>query len=280
MKAADFSYARPKTVQEAIAILADPEADAMPLAGGQSLMPMMNFRLAAPGTLVDLNGIERLRGIEVSGGVVRIGAMTRYCELAASPGVATHAPLFGMALPHIAHPAIRNRGTIGGSVSLADPAAEMPALLLALDATICVEGASGPRRIAADEFFLGMYETALDKGELVTEILVPQKTERDRFAFYELARRHGDFAMVGVAVRLPDTPASSFCRIAFFSISDRAVRATDAEAALSAGLSDEAVEAAIASLAELQFAGDLNAAPDTKRYLAGVVLKRALEGLN
>ena len=279
MKAADFSYARPRTVQEALAILADPQADAMPLAGGQSLMPMMNFRLAAPGTLVDLNGIECLRGIEASDGMVRIGAMTRYNELATSPAVATHAPLIGMALPHIAHAAIRNRGTIGGSVSLADPAAEMPALLLALDATICVEGVSGSRRIAADEFFLGFYETALDEGELVTEILVPQKTEHDLFTFYELARRHGDYAMVGVAVRLPQTPATSSCRIAFFSISDRATRATGAEAALAAGLSDAAVEAAVASLAELQFDGDLNAAPDTKRHLAGVVLKRALAGL-
>ena len=280
MKAADFSYARPGTVQEALAILADPDADAMPLAGGQSLMPMMNFRLASPGTLVDLNGIGDLHGIQAADGMVRIGAMTRYADLARSAEIAKHVPLFGMALPHIAHAAIRNRGTIGGSVSLADPAAEMPALLLALDADIRVEGGNGARRIGADDFFLGLYETALDDGELVTEIAVPQRSDTDRFAFHELARRHGDYAMAGVAVRMSGASEPARCRVAFFGIADRAMRATGAEAALSAGISDNAIDVAVGSLAELRFDGDLNATPDTKRHLAGVVLKRALKELS
>lgn len=280
MKAADFSYTRPDTVQDALAILADPDADAMPLAGGQSLMPMMNFRLAFPGTLVDLNGIPGLRGIQAADGVVRIGAMTRYAELAASAEIASHVPLFGTALPYIAHAAIRNRGTIGGSVSLADPAAEMPALLLALDAEIHVEGRGGARRIGAENFFLGLFETALNEGELVTEVVVPQRSVTDRFAFYELARRHGDYAMAGVAVRMSGASEPADCRIAFFGIADRAMRATGAEAALSAGLSDDAIDAAVSSLTDLRFDGDLNAKPETKRHLAGVVLKRALKGLS
>ena len=273
MKAPDFSYVKPASVAEALAILADPEADAMPLAGGQSLMPMMNFRLAAPGTLVDLNGIDALRGIRADGDVIRIGAMTRYADLAAAPEIAAHVPLIAMALPHIAHAAIRNRGTIGGSVSLADPAAEMPALLLALGATVHVQGTAGARRIAADDFFLGMYETALDEGELVTEIAIPARQEGQRFGFYELARRHGDYAMVGVAIS--EVPGKT-CRIAFFSIADRAIRATAAEAALASG----DLAAAVAALDDLPFDGDLNAAPGTKRHLAGIALKRAVEGLN
>lgn len=272
MKAPDFSYVKPGSVTEALTILADPDADAMPLAGGQSLMPMMNFRLAAPATLVDLGGIDALRGIREDGDEIRIGAMTRYADLAAAPVIAAHVPLFTMALPHIAHAAIRNRGTIGGSVSLADPAAEMPALLLALDAAIHVQGEAGTRRIAADDFFLGMYETMLDEGELVTEIAIPIRQHAQRFGFYELARRHGDYAMVGVALA---TRADNTCRIAFFSIADRAIRATAAEAALATGN----LTAAIAALDDLPFDGDLNAAPATKRHLAGIALKRAMEGL-
>lgn len=272
MKAADFTYVKPGTVAEALAILSDPKADAMPLAGGQSLMPMMNFRLAAPGTLVDLNGVAALRGIRIENQVIRIGAMNRYSDLAASADIAKHVPLFGMALPHIAHAAIRNRGTIGGSVALADPAAEMPALLLALDATIHVEGPSGPRQIEVDAFFLGMYETALDEGELVTEIAIPAAKPRDRFSFYELARRHGDYAMAGVALKATET--GTF-RVAFFSVADRAIRPTATEAALQSG----DIPAAITALDDLPFTGDLNAAPQTKRHLAGIALKRAVERL-
>lgn len=276
MKPAEFTYERPGDLGEALALLGNPDIDASPLAGGQSLMPMMNFRMAQPKTLVDLNGLEELRGIRLDGGVLRIGAMTRYAELAASDEVRRHAPLIGLALPHIAHAAIRNRGTIGGSVSLADPAAEMPALMLALAARITVQSAAGERTIAADDFFLGLYETALEPGELVTEIALPQASVSQRCGFYELARRHGDYAMAGVAVTAEATEQH---RVAFFGVSDRAVRAKGAETALDgqpAG-DPQALEAAVAALDEIEFSADLNGAEATKRHLAGVVLKRALE---
>lgn len=278
MKPAEFSYERPGDLGEALALLGNPDIEASPLAGGQSLMPMMNFRMAQPKTLVDLNDLEELRGIRLEGGVLRVGAMTRYAELAASETVCRHAPLIGLALPHIAHAAIRNRGTIGGSVSLADPAAEMPALMLVLTANITVQSAAGERTIPADDFFLGLYETALEPGELVTEISLPMASEHQRHGFYELARRHGDYAMAGVAVT---SAGAERHRIAFFGVSDRAVRAKGAETALDGQPSGDpqALETAIASLDEIEFSADLNGAEGTKRHLAGVVLKRALEAM-
>ncbi len=270
MKAPDFIYHRPETLQDAMTLLAnDPEA--MPLAGGQSLMPMMNFRLARPDALVDLNKISGLSGISVDGGVVRIGAMTRYAELERSEIVQKHLPLIGMALPHIAHDAIRNRGTIGGSVALADPAAEMPALLLALDANIEVTGPRGKRTVPSDDFFKGMYETDLQTGELVTAVDIPKAQASDRFGFYELARRHGDYAMVGVAVADCER-----MRVAFFSVADRAVRAAAAEEILARKFG--AIEEAVETLGEIEFNADQNASAATKRHLAGVALRRALEG--
>jgi len=271
MKAADFIYQRPDTLQDALAMLAD-DADAMPLAGGQSLMPMMNFRLAQPEKLIDLNCIAELSGITRHDDVLRIGAMTRYAELERSDLVREHLPLVMQALPHIAHDAIRNRGTIGGSVALADPAAEMPALLLALDATIVLTGPDGAREVPADDFFQGMYETDARIGELVTSIVLPIAQPEDRFGFYELARRHGDYAMVGVAIGVRDA-----VRVAFFSVAEKALRARKAEAVLASDLSN--FDDAIAALDEIDFSGDLNASPETKRHLAGVVLRRALEGL-
>ena len=272
MKAADFRYERPASLPDALALLADEDLDAAPLAGGQSLMPMMNFRLAQPGTLIDLSALDDLRGVTLDEGMLRIGAMTRYVDLTRSELMATHAPLIAMALPHIAHAAVRNRGTIGGSVALADPAAEMPALLLALDAQITVQSEAGPSIHAAADFFLGMYETALEDGELVTEIAIPIAGPDDRFAFYELARRHGDYAMAGVAV----ARRGSLHRIAFFSISDKAMRASGAEASLDAG---RPVAEAVLTLGDLPFSGDLNASTSMKQHLSGVVLTRALEAL-
>lgn len=200
MKAADFDYTKPRTVDEALAILANHGGEVRPIAGGQSLMPMMNFRLAQPDMLLDLNALEELQGIRDGGDCIIIGAMTRYRALECSALIGTHLPLVATALPHIAHAAIRNRGTIGGSIALADPAAEMPALMLALEATITVVSTRGARHIAADDFFLGLYETALADDEIITEICVPKAGLVARFAFHELARRHGDYAMVGIAM--------------------------------------------------------------------------------
>ena len=267
VKAPDFQYLRPGTVDEALAFLADDEASA--LAGGQSLMPMMNFRIAGPEKLVDLNGLDALSGIETADGWLRIGAMTRYQALERSDDITRHAPLMARALPHVAHPAIRNRGTIGGSCALADPAAEMPAILMALEGEIEVQSQNGQRRVAASDFFLGLYETARQEDELVTAIHVPAAPDDQRIGFHEIVRRHGDYAMAGCAISASGDLAD--VRVALFGVSDRAVRASGAEGKLSAG----DIDAAIAALDEIDFAGDIHAAASTKRHLAGVALKRA-----
>ncbi len=278
MKAPEFDYACPKTLREALLLLDESGRDAVPLAGGQSLMPVLNFRLAAPDLLVDLNAIDELTGIVDAGDTIVIGAMTRYGDLERSELVANHLPLIIKALPFIAHPAIRNRGTIGGSVALADPAAEMPALLLALDAEIIVASKNGERPIAADDFFLGLYETARQPDEIVKAVSIPKVMGARRFAFDELTRRHGDYAMVGLAATAVEVAPLQGLRLAFFGITDRAIRVVDAEQALSGyTLADEqAMQRATAAIAALSFDGDVHASADTKRHLAGVLLKRVL----
>ena len=272
MKAPDFQYHRPDTLEAALALMTGVET--MALAGGQSLMPMLNFRLAAPEALVDLNAIEGLVGIEVKDQFLQIGAMMSYTALGASVEIAKHAPLVTKALPHIAHAAIRNRGTIGGSCALADPAAEMPALLLALGGEIELQSAIGSRRVLADRFFFGLYETARREDELVVAVRVPIARQGQRVGFCEITRRHGDYAMAGCAIVASDDLTS--VRIAFFGVSDRAVRARTAEAALAENSGgDDAVKAAVEGLGEIDFAGDMNADAATKQHLAGVTLRRA-----
>ena len=272
MKAPDFRYARPGTLSEAIELLSDEEAAA--LAGGQSLLPMMNFRMASPGMLVDLNAIECLSGIREDGDWIEIGAMTRYAALLRSETISGKLPLMARALPHVAHSAIRNRGTIGGSVALADPAAEMPAVLLALGGEVILESRDGRRRVAADDWGLGLYETALASGELIVSVRFPAASQGQRFGFHEVSRRHGDYAMAGVCIAVGADQAEP--RIAFFGISNRAVRAQGVEVALASGKGRAtAIDAAIEALSELDFHGDLHASPDAKRHLAGVALRRA-----
>ena len=200
MKPSAFEYFNPQSVQEALDLLNRYGDEAKIIAGGQSLVPMMNFRLAQPERLIDLGALEPLRSIRDHGDAIEIGAMTTYSELDQSETIADHFPLLKTALPHIAHPAIRNRGTIGGSAALADPAAELPALLLAVEARLNVVSASGERSVNADDFFVGTYETDLAADELVRSITIPKVSAGARFAFYELARRHGDYAMVGTAL--------------------------------------------------------------------------------
>lgn len=271
MKAPDFDYHRPETLEVALALLADDNAAA--LAGGQSLMPMMNFRIAGPEALVDLNGLSELSGISVADGWVTIGAMTRYADLERDLQVSRHLPLVARTLPHIAHAAIRNRGTIGGSCALADPAAEIPAVLLALGGEVSLASAKGTRRIATVDFFLGLYETARDEDELVTAVHVPLSDDK-RIGFHEITRRHGDYAMAGCAIAA--TSNLEEVRIAFFGVADRALRAAGAEAALqgSDGATD-ALDKAVTALDEIDFNGDLQADEKTKKHLAGVALRRA-----
>lgn len=271
MKAPDFEYLRPADLSAALALLAKHDGDALPLAGGQSLMPMMNFRVAAPEVLIDLADIEELRGITLEGGTVKIGAMTRYAELMSDDIIVAHVPLFGMALPHIAHDAIRNRGTLGGSLALADPAAEMPALMLALDATIVLAGTDGTREMKADDFILGSYETALDEGELIAQIQIPALASGQAFGFHELTQRHGDYALAGVAI----AQTGAAYRAAFFGVADRAVRVHALEQALTEG----GPKAALDHLSQIEFSDDHKANATTRQRLAGVALTRALDGM-
>lgn len=265
MKAPDFDYARPETLDEALALLAAHPGQAEPLAGGQSLMPMMNFRVAAPEVLVDLSGIAALRGIEETQGALRIGAMTTYREVQDMPGLAERLPLVAAALPHIAHDAIRNRGTLGGSLALADPAAEMPALALALDAVIELAGPRSRREVPARDFFQGYYATAREGDELITAVRLPLARPGDRFGFYELTQRHGDYALAGVAIAATPAP-----RAAFFGIADRPVRSDALDTALADGADPGP------ALDAIDYEGDHKASAATRRHFAGVVLARAL----
>jgi aerobic carbon-monoxide dehydrogenase medium subunit len=213
VKPAPFEYHRPRSLDEALALLAAHGSDAKPLAGGQSLVPAMNFRVAQPAVLVDLNHVPGLDGVESGSGGLRLGAMVRHRTLEHSAAVQERAPLIADAMPHVAHVPIRVRGTLGGSLAHADPAAELPALMIALDATIEITRASGRRTIPASAFFTGLYATSLDVGELVTAVTIPPRPTGEGWAFEEVARRHGDFALAGavvvVGVKNGDSPHSS-----------------------------------------------------------------------
>ena len=278
MKAPRFAYARPASIAEALALLQKHGDDARVLAGGQSLVPMMNFRVAAPKVLVDINRIGSLTGIKVTKSFVRIGALVRHVELERSADVAKHLPLVAAAMPHVAHPAIRNRGTFGGSCALGDPAAELPACTLALGATFVVAGKKGERRIAAQDFFKGLYATALKPGELLVAAEFPLPKPGYASAFGELARRHGDYAMVGVAAHgLRKVGKFSDMRVAFFGVGDRTQRASGFERALEG---QSAVDGALAKLdVDLEPRADLHASAAMKLHLAKVLAGRVLGGL-
>jgi aerobic carbon-monoxide dehydrogenase medium subunit len=197
LKAPSFAYAKPKSLAEAFELAQRPGAKL--LAGGQSLIPTLNMRLSAPELLVDITGLSSLRGITLEQGVVRIGALTTHADIEKSDEIKKHAPLIAQAVTHVAHPAIRNRGTIGGSIALADPAAEYPACMVALDATIVVAGKDRERLVKAGDFFKGLFEVDLAAGELVIAVEFPAQLKDQRSVFLELTRRHGDYAIVGLA---------------------------------------------------------------------------------
>ncbi len=279
MKPPPFAYARPATVDEACALLAEHGDDARLLAGGQSLMATLNMRLSAPELLIDINRIDELTGISLDGGVLRIGAMTRHVEVETSQSVAEHAPLIAQAMPHIAHAAIRNRGTFGGSIAFADPAAELPACAVALGARFELRSSSATRTVEADEFFHGLYETELAVDEMLTAIEIPVIASGYRSAFMELARRHGDYAMVGIAVHARLTGgAIGDARLVYFAAGERPVVARAAAAAIDGKApSEETFEAAAAALdQDLDPPADLNADPATRLHLARVITRRAL----
>ena len=274
MKPAPFAYQRARTVEEAVALLGQ-NTDAKLLAGGQSLISTLNMRLSAPSMLIDINGVNGLGGITHKNGKVEVGALVRHSEAERSELIAKYAPLIARALPHIAHPAIRNRGTIGGSIAYADPAAELPACLLALGGEVVATGPKGARRIAAEDFFKGLFETALGPQEIVTAIRVPAAIAQTRIGFAELARRHGDYAVVGLAASARAAGRGfATVRLSFFGVGATPLRAKKAETALER--SD--VDAAVAAL-DLEPPDDVQASGAVKRHLAGVLLRRVAKQL-
>jgi carbon-monoxide dehydrogenase medium subunit len=275
LKPAPFAYAKARSVGHAIELLAT--EDARLLAGGQSLIATLNMRLSEPALLVDINGVGGLDRISLQNAHVEIGALVRYAQAERSAEIARAAPLIALALPHIGHPAIRNRGTIGGSLAFADPAAELPACMLALGGEIDIAGPTGQRTVKADDFFAGLFETALGARDVLTAIRVPAATADTRVGFAEFARRHGDYAMVGVATcAKAEGKRLAGIRLAYFGIGATAVRARKAEAALANG----DIEAAVNALADdLDPPDDVHASGAVKMHLAGVLLRRVARQL-
>jgi CO/xanthine dehydrogenase FAD-binding subunit len=247
MKPAPFDYEAPTTVADALKLLAAHE-ESRPIAGGQSLVPMLAFRLARPSLLVDLNRIPSLAGIEENGGVLRIGAMTRQARVLASDAVKRHAPLLVQALENVGHPPTRARGTIGGSCAHADPAAELPSAMIALDATMIIAGPGGERRLRADDFFIGAFETALQPGEILVALELPR--QQGGSAFLEVSARKGDFGIVTVAARLAVKDGRcADAALVLGGITERSVRCTEAENILKEqGAIPAAIDAALAAL--------------------------------
>ena len=279
MKPPPFDYAAPTTLDEAIGLLAEhSDAEARVLAGGQSLIPMMNFRLAKPGYLVDLRRVAGLTGIRREGDTLAIGAMTRIFELERSPEVAVAAPLAAEAIGLVAHAPVRNSGTVGGSLAHADPAAELPAVVLALDGELVAAGPGGTRAIPAAEFFTGPYSTALAPEEILTEVRLP--VWPGGHAFTEFSRIYANFAVVAVAA-LVDTEGDRIRRasLALAGVAPTPVRAPSAERALQGTPGDaEAIGAAVeAAAADLSPAGDLHASAETRLALAQAFLRRGLK---
>lgn len=282
MKPAPFAYHRPATLDETFDLLERYGDDGRLLAGGQSLVPALNMRLATPRALIDINRLPGLADIRVTGDGVAMGALARHEAVERSPLAAAQAPLIAAAMPHVGHVAIRTRGTIGGSLALADPAAELPACAVALDATIRAARRGGTRAIPASEFFRGVYTTALEPGEVLTELVVPLLPTGWRWHFDELARRHGDFALAGIAALAQvEDQTIHRVRLAFFGVGDTPVRARGAERALAGRRADRAaVEAAQGALDEdLDPSGDVHGSAALRRHLARVLLRRAIARL-
>jgi carbon-monoxide dehydrogenase medium subunit len=275
MKPAPFAYAKARSVAHAIELLA--QDDARLLAGGQSLIATLNMRLSHPALLVDINGVSGLDRITAKNGHLELGALVRYAQAERSAELARRAPLIALALPHIGHPAIRNRGTIGGSLAFADPAAELPACVVALGGELDVSGPQGQRTVGADDFFQGLFETALAPRDVLTAIRVPAADADTRVGFAEFARRHGDYAMVGLAAcARAEGRRLGGLRLAFFGVGPIPVRARHAERALAEG----DVEAAVGALTQdLDPPADVHASPAVKTHLAGVLLRRVAHQL-
>jgi len=282
MKAPVLDYVRVDSLSAAFDAFAAQQGDAVYLAGGHSVVPSLTLRLQAPALLIDISRIAELTGISLQDGWLRIGAMTRHAEMISNPLIARHAALFAAAAPHVAHPAIRNRGTIGGNLAYADPASEFPAVAVALRCEIELVGPQGRRRVPADDFFLGLFETAMEPGEILVAVHVPPAPAGQVIAFDELARRRGDYAMAGAAIQaVMDAGTLADISIVFFSVGLKPVRATQVEDLLRGRVLD----AQVITAAQSTLDGDLD--PDDqpeipasmRLHLARVLLGRLLGGL-
>lgn len=282
MKPAPFAYAAPESLTAVLQALAEHGDEAKLLAGGQSLIPAMNFRLARPAVLVDINPLDSLSFIrQTPDSALTIGALTRQFQLERDPLIAAHAPLLYEMMPHIAHPQIRNRGTLGGSLAHADPAAELPVFAVARDVSLRLQSTTRDRWVVANDFFTGLFTTALEPEEMVTEITIPALPQRTGTAFLEMARRHGDYALAGVAVIIT-LDASGICqaaRIVCLNVGEVPMVATEAAAMLVGERPSDALIVAVAEKAaadEIDPTGDVHASAAYKRHLIKVLTKRAL----
>ncbi|MFZ2068083.1 MAG: xanthine dehydrogenase family protein subunit M [Xanthobacteraceae bacterium] len=280
MKLPPFEYACPTSLSEAVALLAGHDGDAKPLAGGQSLVPMLAFRVASPSLLVDLRKLEELRQIRIAQDGVALGAMVRWRDILEDVRLAKAHPLLVAAVEHVAHYQIRNRGTVGGSMAHADPAAEMPGIAVTCDAQIGVVGKAGSRVIAAGDFFQGPLMTALGADEIITEIRLPAWPGKRRFGFQEFARRRGDFAMAAAAVFYDDDSGTARnAHVGVIGVGDRPMRLPSVEAILNGQKINEAViaKAEAAASAAVDPRDDIHASGAYRKALVGVMVERALK---
>jgi carbon-monoxide dehydrogenase medium subunit len=282
MKAPPFLYRRPHDLDDALALLADNAGRAQVLAGGQSLVPSLNMRLSSPEMLVDINRIGALRGIEQRDDTIRIGALVRHAEVLESALIARRLPLLAMAIPYVAHMAVRNRGTTCGSLALADPSAEMPAIAVALDADIVLRRQGATRTVSARDFFQGLYQTSRADDEMIAEVLFPVATPDAIFGFAELSRRHGDFATVGIAITARKT-SGGLCDLNIVIFGSEAMpllSATTTGLTIDPGLSDNALaEIAHGVTNDMDPMANHQGRADTKRAQAAVLLKRTLRDM-
>jgi carbon-monoxide dehydrogenase medium subunit len=279
MKAAAFDYVKAKNLVEAIALLSEHGEDARLIAGGQTLLATLNLRLSEPSILIDITAVSELKGISVQGNMLRIGALVTHTEIESSDLIAQHAPLLTEAAPHIAHRAIRNLGTWGGSLAYGDPAAEWPACSLALDAIMVIQGPGGIRKVSAKDFFIDLYTTTLQADEILVASEIPLASSNQSHSFQELARRHGDYAAVGLAAVIRKEKGKvQACRLAFFSVAAIPTMATKAQAFLEGKSIDAALIQQAVKLAreEIETLADITNSQETKTHLLGVLLERAL----
>ena len=280
MKSAAFDYVKPKALQEALSLLEQGGDDARLIAGGQTLLATLNMRLSEPSVLIDITDVAELKGISIVGDSLRIGALVTHTEIEDSELVAKHAPLLKAAAPHIAHRAIRNLGTWGGSLAYGDPAAEWPACSLTLRATMIIHGPAGERRISANDFFIDLYTTSLEPDEILVATEIPLASKQEVFYFHELARRHGDYAVAGLAaVAQKQGDVLTNCAFTFFSVGATPVMANKAQDLVNGQkLNDELIAKAVAEARnEIEAIADITNSAEAKQHLIGVLLERGLK---